>query len=386
MSHMSYMSYSEETMINKDRLVETFVRLGRINSPSGKEGAIADVLEADLRTLGFDVVRDKAGEKINGETGNVIGSKKGTLPNAVPILLCAHMDTVTPTEGWECKMDGDYIRSKGDMILGADDKAGIAVILEAIKVIQEQNILHGDIQVLFSIAEETGLYGAKHLDHSLVTSRCAFVYDMGRPVGSITVSAPSHDNIRATFRGKAAHAGAAPEKGINAIVTASKAIANMKVGRIDKETTANVGIIKGGTAGNVVPELCEVRMEARSRDMAKLDAQTERMVKSCNDAAAEMGATVDVEVNRSYLAYRLSTDDEVVRIAMTAAAKAGVEVDLHETGGGSDSNIFNANGFPTAVVGVGYDGAHSVEEYIFVPEFVQSAEMCIAIVQTAAAR
>ena len=238
-------------MVNKDRLIDTFLRLGAINSPSGNEGAIADVLEGDLRALGFDVVRDRAGEKIGGNTGNLIGSKKGNVPDALPILLCAHMDTVTPTVGWGYEMDGDYIRSEGNMILGADDKAGIAVILEALKIIEEQGIPHGDIQVLFSIAEETGLWGAKHLDHSLVTSQCAFVYDMGRPVGSITVSAPSHDNILATFKGKASHAGASPEKGINAIVAAGKAIAAMNVGRIDKETTANVGIISGGQMGTV---------------------------------------------------------------------------------------------------------------------------------------
>jgi len=371
-------------MVNKERLVDTFLRLGAINSPSGKEAAIADVLEADLRALGFDVVRDGAGEKIGGDTGNVIGSKKGTIPNALPILLCAHMDTVTPTEGWEYEIDGDYVRSKGNMILGADDKAGVAVILEALKVIEERGIPHGDIQVLFSIAEETGLFGAKHLDYGLITSKRCFVYDHGRPVGSITVSAPTHDNILATFKGKASHAGACPEQGVNAIVAASKAIADMKIGRIDKETTANIGIISGGTARNIVPELCEVKAEARSRSTEKLDAQVEHMVKACRDAAAEVGATVQTDVTRSYLAYRLSAEDEVVKIVTEAASRVGIEVDLHETGGGSDSNIFNANGLQTAVLGVGYEGAHSVDEYIFVPEFVQSAEMCVAIVQVAA--
>ena len=371
-------------MINKERLIDTFTELGAINSPSGKEAVIAGVLEAELKSLGFDVVRDNAGARIGGETGNVIGSKKGTVLGAVPIMLNAHMDTVTPTEGWEFRMDGDTIRSRGDMILGADDKAGIAVILEALGVVQEQGIPHGDLQVIFSIAEETGLWGAKYLDYSLVTSRGVFVYDMGRPVGSITVSAPSHDNILFKVHGKASHAGARPENGINAIVVASKAIANMKVGRIDKETTANVGVITGGKARNIVPDYCEVKCEARSRNTEKLDAQTADMIKCFEDAAAEMGATVNVEVNRSYVGFRLSEKDEVVRIAMEAAKRAGIEVDLHETGGGSDSNIFNAKGLPATVVGVGYEGAHSVDEYIHIPEFIQSAEMCIQIIKVAA--
>jgi tripeptide aminopeptidase len=371
-------------MVNKERLIDTFIELGAINSPSGKEAVIAGVLEAELKTLGFDVVRDNAGTHIDGETGNVVGSKQGTVPDAMPIMLSAHMDTVTPTEGWEYRIHGDLIKSRGDMILGADDKAGIAVILEALRVVQEQAIPHGDLQVCFSIAEETGLWGAKYLDYSLVTSKGVFVYDMGRPVGSVTVSAPSHDNILFKVHGKAAHAGARPEDGINAIVVASKAIANMKVGRIDKETTANVGIITGGKARNIVPEFCEVRCEARSRNTEKLDAQTAHMVKCFEDAAAEMGATVEVNVNRSYLGFRLSEKDEVVRIAMDAAKRAGIEVDLHETGGGSDSNIFNAKGLPATVLGVGYDGAHSVDEYIHIPEFIQSAQMCVEIIKVAA--
>lgn len=371
-------------MISKDRLVETFVTLGKINSPSGKEGVVADLLEGELKKLGFNVVRDDAGAPINGETGNVIGSKKGSVAGGVPIMLNAHMDTVTPTEGWECRFDGDIIRSRGDMILGADDKAGIAVILEALRVIEEERIPHGDLQIMFSIAEETGLFGAKNADFSLITSKCVFCYDMGRPVGSVTVSAPSHVNILFKVKGKASHAGAQPELGINAIAVASKAIANMKLGRIDKETTANVGVISGGTARNIVPENCEVRAEARSRDTTKLDEQTAHMIKCFEDAAAEMGATVDIDVNRSYVGYRLSEDDQVVRIAVEAAKRAGVDVDLHETGGGSDSNIFNAKGLPTTVVGVGYENAHAVEEYAVMSEMVQSAEMCLEIVKVAA--
>ena len=379
--------YSNATgvcMVDRRRLVDTFLRLGAINSPSKAEKALADVLELDLRALDFEVVRDKAGEKAGGDTGNLVATKKGVVSGAVPIMFSAHMDTVMPTENWGYTTDGDVVRSSGSTILGADDKAGIAAILEAMRVIQENGIRHGDIQVVFSIGEEIGLLGAKHLDYGLITAKCTFVYDMGKPVGCVTVAAPAHDNIVAKIRGKAAHAGARPEDGVNAIVVASKAIANMKLGRVDRETTANVGIIHGGTARNVVPEFCEVKGEARSRNDEKLDAQARHMVEAFQDAAAEMGANVEVEVERSYQAYRLSQKDDVVRIAVTAARRVGIEPELHETGGGSDASVFNTRGLPATVIGVGYDKAHSTEEYLPIPDFAKSAEMAVAIVETAA--
>ena len=371
-------------MIDRERLVENFLRLAAINSPTRREKSVADALEADLRALGFDVARDTAGKRVDGDTGNIIGAKKGIISGAVPILLNAHMDTVMPTEGWGYKIENGVIRSTGNTILGADDKAGIAAIMEAMRVIRERGIPHGDIQIVFSIGEEVGLWGAKYLDYSLITSKCAFVYDLGSPVGSVVVAAPSHDNIVARIRGKAAHAGARPEDGISAIAAAGKAISNMKLGRIDQETTANIGVISGGTARNIVPDFCEVKGEARSRDEKKLDAQVQHMVEAFHDAAAEVGAAIEIEVERSYQAYRLSESDEVVRIAVTAARRVGIEPKLHETGGGSDASIFNAKGIPATVIGVGYDKAHSTEEYLPISDFVKSVEMALAIVQVAA--
>jgi len=378
------MQLLEGLVIDRQRLVENFLRLAAINSPTRREKSVADALEADLRALGFDVARDTAGKRVDGDTGNIIGAKKGIISGAVPILLNAHMDTVMPTEGWGYKIENGVIRSTGNTILGADDKAGIAAIMEAMRVVRERGIPHGDIQIVFSIGEEVGLWGAKYLDYSLITSKCAFVYDLGSPVGSVVVAAPSHDNIVARIRGKAAHAGARPEDGISAIAAAGKAISNMKLGRIDQETTANIGVINGGTARNIVPDFCEVKGEARSRDEKKLDAQVQHMVEAFHDAAAEVGAAIEIEVERSYQAYRLSESDEVVRIAVTAARRVGIEPKLHETGGGSDASIFNAKGIPATVIGVGYDKAHSTEEYLPISDFVKSVEMALAIVQVAA--
>jgi tripeptide aminopeptidase len=373
-------------MVVEDRLVKYFLDLAAISSPTKKEKPIADILEADLQALGYNVVRDQAGKQICGDTGNVIATKRGIVEGAVPILFCAHMDTVMPTEEWGYRIEEGIIKSNGKTILGADDKAGIAAIMEALRVVQEKGIPHGDIQVAFTIAEETGLWGAKFMDYGLIIARCAFVYDMGRPTGCVTVAAPSHDNINVRVRGKAAHAGARPEDGVNAIVAASRAIARMRLGRIDNETTANIGVIQGGVAKNIVPEFCEVKGEARSRNESKLSEQVKHMVEAFQNAAAEMGATVDVEVERSYNAYRLSEEDEVIKIAVEAARRVGIEPERHETGGGSDASIFNAKGLPATVIGVGYENAHSTDEYLSIADFVKSTEMAVEIIKVAAGR
>lgn len=371
-------------MVNDKRLVDTFLRLVAINSPSGCEKAVADEVEADLQALGFQTTRDNAGDSIKGNTGNVIGFKKGSVENAVPIAFSAHMDTVMPTVELRPKIEDGTIYSGGNTILGADDKAGIASVLEALRIVTEQGIEHGDIQVIFSISEEAGLDGSKNFDLSMLKADCVYVYDMGRPVGSVTVAAPSHDNIIAKFRGKAAHAGSNPEDGVNAIVAAAKAIARMTIGRIDFETTANVGVISGGVARNIVPEYCEVKGEARSRNEEKLDDQVEGMLEAFRSAAEEEGVDVDVTVWRSYTGFRLTEDDQCVKIALEAARKAGLPGELHETGGGSDANVFNSKGVPSVGIGVGYGKPHSVEEYMPIADLVKSSDMAVEIIRVAA--
>jgi tripeptide aminopeptidase len=294
------------------------------------------------------------------------------------------MDTVMPTEGLQPRIEDGTIYSSGNTILGADDKAGIASVLEAMRSITEHGIDHGDIQIIFSISEEAGLDGSKNFDLSMLKASCIYVYDMGRPVGSVTVAAPSHDNIIAKFHGKAAHAGSNPEDGVNAIVAAGKAIDRMKIGRIDFETTANIGVISGGVARNIVPEYCEVKGEARSRNDEKLDEQVEGMLEAFRTAAAEVGADVDITVWRSYKCFRLSEEDQVVKIALQAARKVGLPGELHETGGGSDANIFNEKGIPAVGIGVGYGKPHSVEEFMPIADLIKSSEMAVEIVRTAA--
>jgi tripeptide aminopeptidase len=373
-------------MINKERLVNNFLRLAAVNSYTRHEAKVADMLEPDLQSLGFETCRDDAGEKIGGDTGNIIARKKGNVPGATPIMFSAHMDTVEPTEGWGYKIEDGIIRSTGKTILGADDKAGIAAIIEAITVMGEEGIPHGDIEIVFSIAEEIGLYGAINLDLGKLESKCAFVYDAGCPLGGITISAPYHDDIIARIYGRNAHAGMNPEGGINAIVAAGKAVSRMKLGRIDEETTANIGKIQGGTARNIVAAYCEVVGEARSRTESKVNAQAEHMVEEFERAAEEMGARAEVEVIRSYDGFKIPVDSQVVQIAAEAARRVGIEPQMHGGGGGSDANVMNSHEFPAAVIGVGYVNPHSVDEYVAVDDMVKSAAMALEIIKVAAGK
>ena len=371
-------------MIDKQRLERVLMDLLRINSPSKQERELADYVSAKLASLGFDVEEDDAGAKIGGNAGNVIARKPGTAQGARGLFFCCHMDTVEPTDKLEIVVEGGVIRSDGSTILGADDKAGIAAIIEALTAIVERGVPHGDIQILFDVAEEIGLLGAKSMDHGKIKADLGYVLDTGKPAGGITVSAPSHENMAVEITGKAAHAGIEPEKGISAIVAAASAIAKMKLGRIDEETTANVGRIEGGKAHNIIPDLVTVKAEARSRSEEKLAAQVQHMKSLFEEEAAKIGASAAVEVEREYDSYRWTQDDEVVRLATTAARRVGIEAEFQEGGGGSDANVFNSMGMPAVLIGVGYEGPHSSSEHIAVRDLELAAELVAAIIEVAA--
>ena len=287
---------AEPVAVNQARLVQTFLDLVLQNTPPRSERAASEIGRAILVDLGFDCDYDDAGEKVGGNVGNLIAFKKGTVPDAAPIFFSAHFDTVEPTPGLEPVFDGDIIRSNGETILGADDKSGMAPILEAMRILDEQQIPHGDIQLLLTICEEIGLVGAMHLDPSRIKARFGYVLDAGPPVGSLVYSAPTQDIFEVWIQGKPAHAGAQPEDGVSAILVAARAIARMKLGRIDPETTANVGIIAGGTATNIIPAACYLKCEARSRNQAKLDKQREHMIACFREEAAAAGITVEIKI------------------------------------------------------------------------------------------
>jgi tripeptide aminopeptidase len=273
------------------------------------------------------------------------------------------------------------ITSDGATILGGDDKSGVAVILEVLRALVEQGLAHPPLEVALTVSEEIGLEGAKGLDLNTLRAKEGIVLDSGGEIGSIVVAAPSQYKLRAVVHGKAAHAGAEPEKGINAIVVAAEAIAAMPLGRIDEETTANVGRIQGGTATNIVPDRVEMAGEARSHDESKLKAQVQAMTEALKMAASRHGATVEIDVERSYSTFQLSEEDAIVRRAMAAAKTLGLTPALVPSGGGSDANIFNAGGIATINVSTGMEKVHTTEERLVVDDLVKSAEFLLAILR-----
>ena len=358
-------------MINRDRLVSTFLELVQIDSPSGHEEEIARHLTAELKSLGLTVVRD--------QTGNVIGRLAGEGP---PLLVSAHMDTVEPGRGVKPVVANGIITSDGATILGGDDKSGVAVILEVLRVLMERDLPHPPLEVALTVSEEIGLEGAKGLDLNILRAKEGIVLDSGGEIGTIVVAAPSQYKLRAVVHGKAAHAGAEPEKGINAIVVAAEAIAAMPLGRIDEETTANVGRIQGGTATNIVPDRVEMAGEARSHDESKLEVQVQAMTEALKKAASQHGATVEIDVERSYSTFKLSEEeDAIVRRAMAAAKTLGLTPVLVPSGGGSDANIFNAGGITTINISAGMEKVHTTEERLAVDDLVKCAEFLLSILR-----
>ncbi len=368
--------------IQQDRIVDLFMDLVKIDSETRKERQMADRLKVELEKLGLQVHEDNAGEKIGGSAGNVIGVLPGK-GDGLTLLLCAHMDRVTPGEGIEPIIDNGIIKSKGETILASDDIAGVAAILEAIQVIKENNLNHGELKILFTIAEEGGLHGAKNVNPEEIRADYGICYDSGGPVGEIIVQGPAQYRFEATIKGKAAHAGVNPSAGINAIKVASLAINEMKLGQIDEETTANIGVIRGGQATNIVPDKVELLGEARSRTQNKLEAQVAHMKDITERAAEKYGAQAEVNTKLMYPAFSFKAEDSVIQLAQRAADSMGIPTKLVPSGGGSDANIINGYGIPTINLGIGMEKVHSVEEYIRIDDLVKAADYTVALIQTA---
>lgn len=369
-------------MVNQKRLIDEFLNLVKIDSVSTNERAIADYLKQVLIQLGLDVREDNAGDSFGNSTGNLIGKLQGDT-NYPPILLMAHMDTVSPGTDIKPIIKDGVLYSDGTTILGADNAVGLVSILEALQVVNETGIPHGDIEILFTVSEEIGLKGAKGLDASKLSARLGFCLDGGGVVGTIINEAPAHNLFTFVFKGKAAHAGAEPEKGISAIQAASYAISSMTLGRIDEETTANIGIIQGGEGFNIVPPLVKVIGEARSLNTEKLNNQTEHMINTAKAAADRYGANVECIVDNSYSAFRVDEKSLATSIAVKAAQKIGVNPVIQSTGGGADANILNSKGIPTLVFGIGVNNAHTLEENIAVKDLVRVSEFTVAIIESA---
>ncbi|WP_297518847.1 M20/M25/M40 family metallo-hydrolase [uncultured Clostridium sp.] len=370
-------------MRNKNRLINRFIEYVKIDSESYNEKNFADRLFKDLIELGFEVNYDDAGEKIGSNCkGNIIAKLKGTVEGET-VLFSGHMDTVTPGVGIKPIIKDDMICTNGTTILGGDDKAGIAGILEAILTLKENKEDYPSIELVFTVAEEVGLLGSKNLDYSKITAKKAFILDSSGDIGVVTIQGPAQDNLKVKILGKPAHAGVAPETGISAIQIAASAISNMKLLRIDKNTTANIGTINGGKVTNIVCPEVMIEAEARSTVEESLDLQTKHMVDIFTKFVNEAGGQIEIKVTRSYGAFSVNEDNKIIEHMKKACSKVDLPMKLVASGGGSDTNIFNGKGIIAINLASGERKPHTLEEHIFIKDLLNISEIVKAIITTA---
>lgn len=362
----------------ENKIVERFINYAKIYSPSYKEKDFATTLIKDLEELGADIVVDDAGKKIGSNCGNLIAFIKGTLDKE-PILLSAHMDTVTPCENITPIIDGDKIISNGDTILSADDKAGIVAIIEGIKYAKHNNLPHRDIEIAFMIGEEVGLLGSSNIDYSQFRSKIGYVFDGDGKPGIATVKAPAHANLIATFEGVPAHAGLEPEKGISAIQMAADAISNMRLLRIDEESSANVGTIHGGKADNIVAQNCKVTLEARSLSNEKIELIISEMISILENSANKFGGSVKIERDQ-YDALNINSNNIVLEHLKRSCLDCGLEYGEESSGGGSDASNIHASDINCVCVGVGMQKVHSTNEYILIQDLLDSVKLVTSLI------
>ncbi len=364
------------------RLIETFLELIKIDSESKNERAVCDYLKGKFAPFTSEITEDDTSEKIGGNCGNLFVRIKGDAAGAPSLLLNAHMDTVKPGTCIEPVIEDDIIRSAGGTVLGGDDKAGLAVIIEAVTRLGEKQIPHGDLLLAITVAEEIGLLGARNAAPALFAADFGLSLDCPGPAGLVYNAAPAHDTLIVKIFGRSAHAGMEPEKGINAIQVASRAIARMNIGRIDDETTSNVGVIKGGRATNIVPDSVVIDAEARSHNPQKLEKQIADMRSAVERAASEFGARFEIELKHEYRQYKIDADSPVIRATCTAASELCIDPVIKAAGGGSDANIFNEHGVPTIPIGTAMRNCHTTDEEISISELETISEWVLKIIES----
>jgi tripeptide aminopeptidase len=363
-------------------VVDLFTELAAVPSPPGEERQVADVVIRYLRDLGLAVDEDDAGAKVGSNMGNVYCRLEPT-DGGTPIFLCAHLDTVPPEGPIEPVIDDGIVRNAAGTILGADNKSAVAVMLEGARRVLAENRKHGGIELLFTPKEEVGLLGAAAFDHERLRARVGYVYDQAAPIGDVILGAPHSQAMQVRFHGRAAHSGMYPEEGRSAIAAAARAIADLRLGRVDDETTANVGIIHGGTAGNIIPEWCTLDAEARSHDERKLADLVQEMVDAFSFAAGLEDCEVEANVSKSYRGYRFKRDDSVVRIAHAALERTGYTPSYGLSGGAADANVFNERGLACLNLANGMQDIHTSEECIAVNDLEGMVEVTLALVDVA---
>ena len=361
--------------INQDRLIETFTDLIRINSPSFNEREIGDFLKKRLEYTGCTVEFQEYDRSFN-----LIAIKKGTNPNIPPLLLSGHMDTIEPTEGITFSIVEGVIRTTGSTVLGADDKSALAQTLEVLAVINEKEIPHGDLEIVFTSAEENGLFGAKNLDFTRLRSKHALVLDSSGGVGNIVIAAPTHHTYEMKITGKPAHAGIEPENGISAIRVAARIISEAPDGRINAGTTANIGVIKGGTATNVVPKEVTIKGELRSQNEGDLEKTKQALFNTAETIAKQSGAQLEIASREEYKAFRIDGNDPFLRFLDEIYKECGLEPVHTTTGGGSDANIFNQNGIMAINISTGMQKVHSTEEHIHIKDLYNGSVVVLSAI------
>jgi tripeptide aminopeptidase len=360
---------AESYSINRERLLQTFLDLVQIDSPSGEEDAVAREVARRLETLGATTERDAF--------GNLIARLAG---EGKPILLGTHLDTVEPGRGIRPIIDGDLVHTDGSTVLGGDPKAGLAAIIEGLTRTVESGLPHGAVEMVFSRYEESGLEGSQNLDYSLLTAKMGVEFDGEGPVSKVTVAAPARARVDVTFKGRGAHAGVEPEKGLSAIQMAAKFIESYPQGRLDGESTGNIGLIEGGTAINAVPETARVRAEVRSRNGETYQAlKAEIQVLVAQVEAAFPDGEVDLEIEDMFGGYRLPQDAGAIALVAAAIRNIGLEPEFIASGGATDANNMAVHGIEMAVVGLGGFDFHTVRESLSIQNMVDAARCCVAL-------
>lgn len=366
--------------INKERLLENLLEIIKIDSESLNEQTMVQWIENYFKKRGAEIYKDNCGKQFGGNGSNVLIHIRGNI-KAEPICFVTHLDTVAPGKNIEPTIENSIMKSSGNTILAGDDKGGIVAILEAIECINENKIPHRDIYVLFTICEEIGMLGAKSFDVSKLATKNVVIVDAVGPAGIIAYAAPAKDYLEIRFIGKKAHAGIEPEKGINAVYIASRAINNMILGRIDEITTANIGRIEGGGLTNIVTDEVIVTLEVRSHDFKQLDRVVNSIKESCYNSAQEFGGKVEIEVNRDYPIFNLNKQSFIFKHCIDSYKKEGIEPTEVIIGGGSDANILAGKGFDCAIISCGMDKVHTVDEVLNLDDLYNTSKVLKRMIQ-----
>ncbi|HEV2590719.1 MAG TPA: M20/M25/M40 family metallo-hydrolase [Gaiellaceae bacterium] len=365
-------------------VLHLFVELAAVPSPPGEERAVADIVGRYLTDCGIAFDEDGAGAIVDSQIGNLYARLEPTA-DGEPLVLCAHLDTVPPTAAIEPVVEDDVVRNAAGTILGADDKSAVAAMLEATRRVLSESRPHAGIELLFTPKEEVGLLGAAAFDLSRLRARLGYVYDQAAPIGHVILGAPHSQSMEVTFHGRASHAGMYPDEGRSAIAAASRAIAEMRLGRVDEISTANVGLIKGGTASNIVPEWCSFVAEARSHDETRLAELIQEMQDAITFAAGVAECDVETKVRKSYRGYKLAKSDRAVELAASALARCGHEIVYELSGGAADANVFNEAGMSVVNLANGMTDIHTPDERIAVADLDAMVEVTLAIFEEALA-